>query len=61
MKTLVFHITKLYYPQVWNCLKMERLFISVRDSDKKSIRDIVEIAENLGFELVATEGTANAI
>ena len=41
--------------------KKGRLFISVRDSDKNSIRDIVEIAENLGFELVATEGTANAV
>ncbi|MGB7968290.1 MAG: carbamoyl-phosphate synthase large subunit, partial [Methanobacterium sp.] len=41
--------------------KNGRLFISVRDSDKNSIRDIVEIAENLGFELVATEGTANAV
>ena len=41
--------------------KKGRLFISVRDSDKNSIRDIVEIAQNLGFELVATEGTANAV
>ncbi len=41
--------------------KKGRLFISVRDSDKNSIRDIVENAENLGFELVATEGTANAV
>ena len=41
--------------------KRGRLFISVRDSDKKSIKDIVEHAESLGFELVATEGTANAI
>ncbi len=41
--------------------KKGRLFISVRDSDKNSIRDIVENAESLGFELVATEGTANAV
>ena len=41
--------------------KKGRLFISVRDSDKNSIRDIVEIAESLGFELVATEGTADAV
>ena len=41
--------------------KKGRLFISVRDSDKNSIRDIVEIAQNLGFELIATEGTANAV
>lgn len=41
--------------------KEGRLFISVRDSDKNNIRDIVEIAENLGFELVATEGTADSV
>ncbi len=41
--------------------KKGRLFISVRDSDKNSIRDIVEIAQNLGFELIATEGTAHAV
>jgi carbamoyl-phosphate synthase large subunit len=41
--------------------KKGRLFISVRDSDKNSIRDIVEIAESLGFELIATEGTADAV
>ncbi len=41
--------------------KKGKLFISVRDSDKNSIRDIVEKAENLGFELVATKGTANAV
>jgi carbamoyl-phosphate synthase large subunit len=41
--------------------KKGRLFISVRDSDKNSIRDIVENAESLGFELVATEGTAAAV
>jgi carbamoyl-phosphate synthase large subunit len=41
--------------------KNGRLFISVRDSDKNNIRDIVEIAQNLGFELIATEGTANAV
>ena len=41
--------------------KNGRLFVSVRDSDKNSIKDIVENAESLGFELVATEGTANAV
>ena len=41
--------------------KKGRLFISVRDSDKHSIRDIVEKAEDLGFELVATKGTADAV
>ncbi len=41
--------------------KKGKLFISVRDSDKNSIRDIVEKAESLGFELVATNGTAEAV
>ncbi|MTK63710.1 MAG: carbamoyl-phosphate synthase large subunit [Methanobacterium sp.] len=41
--------------------KKGKLFISVRDSDKNSIQDIVEKAENLGFELVATRGTAQAV
>lgn len=41
--------------------KKGKLFISVRDSDKNNIRDIVENAESLGFELVATRGTANAV
>jgi carbamoyl-phosphate synthase large subunit len=41
--------------------KKGKLFISVRDSDKNSIRDIVEKAESLGFKLVATKGTAEAV
>ena len=41
--------------------KKGKLFISVRDSDKNSIKDIVEKAESLGFELVATKGTAEAV
>lgn len=41
--------------------KKGKLFISVRDSDKNSIQDIVEKAEKLGFELVATNGTAQAV
>jgi carbamoyl-phosphate synthase large subunit len=41
--------------------KKGKLFISVRDSDKNSIQDIVEKAEKLGFELVATKGTAQAV
>ena len=41
--------------------KKGKLFISVRDSDKNNIKDIVEKAENLGFELVATTGTAKAV
>ena len=41
--------------------KKGKLFISVRDSDKNSIRDIVEKAETLGFELIATSGTAEAV
>jgi carbamoyl-phosphate synthase large subunit len=41
--------------------KKGKLFISVRDSDKNNIRDIVEKAESIGFELVATKGTAEAV
>jgi len=41
--------------------KKGRLFISVRNSDKNNIRDIVEKAESLGFELIATTGTAKAV
>lgn len=41
--------------------KQGKLFISVRDSDKNNIQDIVEKAESLGFELVATRGTARAV
>ena len=38
-----------------------KLFISVKDADKTKILDIVEKAEELGFELVATRGTAKAV
>ncbi len=41
--------------------KEGRLFISVRNSDKSNITDIVEKAESLGFELIATTGTAKAV
>ena len=41
--------------------KEGRLFISVRNSDKSNISDIVEKAESLGFELIATTGTAKAV
>ena len=37
------------------------LFISVRDADKDKISDIVQKAEELGFKLVATKGTAVAV
>ncbi|AXV39620.1 carbamoyl-phosphate synthase large subunit [Methanobacterium sp. BAmetb5] len=37
------------------------LFISVRDADKDKISDIVKKAEELGFKLVATRGTAVAV
>ena len=36
------------------------MFISVKEADKKKIRPIAEKAFNLGFELVATDGTADA-
>jgi len=37
------------------------IFISVRDQDKAKILDIVKKAEKLGFELIATRGTAKAV
>ncbi|NYB51321.1 MAG: carbamoyl-phosphate synthase large subunit [Methanobacteriaceae archaeon] len=37
------------------------IFISVRDADKNKIRDIVEKAKKLGFNLIATRGTARAV
>jgi Carbamoylphosphate synthase large subunit (split gene in MJ) len=37
------------------------IFISVRDADKDKIQDIVEKAEELGFKLIATRGTALAV
>jgi carbamoyl-phosphate synthase large subunit len=37
------------------------LFISVRDADKDKILDIVQKAEELGFKLIATRGTALAV
>ncbi|MEN6329007.1 MAG: carbamoyl-phosphate synthase large subunit [Methanobacteriaceae archaeon] len=38
-----------------------KIFISVRDSDKNKIGDIVKKAKNLGFNLMATRGTAKAV
>lgn len=38
-----------------------KLFISVRDADKNKILDIGKKAQELGFQMVATRGTANAI
>lgn len=40
--------------------KEGKIFISVKEQDKKKIRPIAEKAANLGFELAATSGTANA-
>lgn len=37
------------------------IFISVRDQDKSKILDIVKKAKKLGFELIATRGTAKAV
>lgn len=37
-----------------------KIFISVKEQDKKKIRPIAEKAANLGFELAATSGTADA-
>jgi carbamoyl-phosphate synthase large subunit len=38
-----------------------KVFISVRDADKNKINDIVQKADELGFDLVATKGTARAV
>ena len=40
--------------------KEGKIFITVKETDKKKIRPIAEKAANLGFELVATSGTADA-
>ena len=40
--------------------KEGKIFISVKEQDKKKIRPIAEKAANLGFDLVATGGTADA-
>lgn len=41
--------------------KEGKLFISVRNLDKGRILDIVKDAEELGFELIGTDGTAEAV
>ena len=38
-----------------------KIFISVRDKDQKKVQSIAKKAHNLGFELCATRGTAEAI
>ncbi|WP_407392694.1 carbamoyl-phosphate synthase large subunit [Methanobrevibacter sp.] len=40
--------------------KKGKIFISVKESDKKKIRPIAEKAANLGFDIVATDGTGDA-
>lgn len=40
--------------------KEGKIFISIKEQDKKKIRPIAEKAANLGFELAATSGTADA-
>ena len=40
--------------------KEGKIFISVKEDDKKKIRPIAEKAVNLGFDLVATSGTADS-
>ena len=37
-----------------------KIFISVKETDKKKIRPIAEKAANLGFKIMATEGTGDA-
>lgn len=41
--------------------KEGKIFISVRNADKDKIMDIVKKAEELGFKLLATRGTARAV
>ncbi len=41
--------------------KEGKIFISVKNADKDKILDIVQKAEELGFELLATRGTARAV
>lgn len=43
-----------------NLPKSGKIFISVKQQDKKKILPIAEKAKNLGFDLVATGGTADA-
>lgn len=38
-----------------------KIFISVKDSDKDKITDIVKKADELGFKVLATKGTAKAV
>ena len=40
--------------------KEGKIFISVKESDKKKIRPIAEKADNLGFKIMATAGTGDA-
>ena len=40
--------------------KEGKIFISVKKSDRKKIRPIAEKAANLGFDIIATDGTADA-
>ena len=40
--------------------KEGKIFISVKEDDKKKIRAIAEKADNLGFKIVATSGTGDA-
>ena len=41
--------------------KSGKIFISVRDKDKKKIQPLMEKAHDLGFEICATSGTADAV
>jgi carbamoyl-phosphate synthase large subunit len=41
--------------------KSGKIFISVRDKDKKKIQPLMEKAHDLGFEICATSGTADSV
>ena len=53
-----FYISQL--SAVMELPKSGKIFITVKQTDKKKIKPLVEKAFNLGFEIVATEGTADA-
>ncbi len=50
---------KAYTGAGWKMNKGKKIFISVRDAHKPLILKIAEIIKNMGYEILATEGTAN--
>ncbi len=50
---------KAYFGAGWKMNKGKKVFISVRDAHKPMILKIAEFIKRMGFEILATEGTAN--